>query len=142
MKTYVKSLLLLLVVTPCSLPAIASTYLGEACWTLNHPDGLDRYLRLGLSYTGDSHYTVSGVWTKGDLTRKSPMHGSAEIIDGVLEISVVRTDSWPGAVRFRAIHLDLDATFNGTARWIAINEGGVVGNNEAPAVLTSCATLP
>ena len=142
MKTNLKTLLLPLVITLCPLPALASTYLGEACWTLQHPDGIDRYLRFGLSYIGDTHYTVNGVWTKGDLTRKSPIHGSAEIIDGKFEISAIRTDSWSGAVRFRAMHLDLDATFNGTASWVAINNGGIVTDNEAPAVLTNCASLP
>lgn len=143
MKFKRKLLLLLACLFVIPSTANASTYIGEYCWTVQHPDGMARYFRLGVSHIGDSHYTVNGVWTKGDLSLKSPVHGNAEFIDGNLEISAIRTDSSVTDMYFRAFHFDLDSSFNGTFKSIAINQStGGIGGNVAPAVFTNCATLP
>ena len=140
---FIKNLLFFTAILFNSLAASASTYLGEFCWTVQHTDGIARYFRLGISHVGDSHYTVAGKWTKGDLSASSPTHGNAEVIDGNLEISLVRTDNKAGNMRLRGFHLELDASYNGTFRSLALNEpGGFVGGVEAPVVISDCTTLP
>lgn len=143
MKLNWKSLLLITGMLVSPITASANTYLGEFCLTAQHPDGIDRYFKLGISFVGDDHYSVNGKWIKGDLSAKSPVHGNLEIIDGKIEISTVRTGSSANDVKFRAHNFKLDGNFNGTVKWLKINRSdGVVGGNDAPVVLTDCATLP
>jgi len=122
--------------------SFASTYIGDFCWVMSHPDGVNRYYKLGLSNVGGGHFSVHGLWLHGDGIEKSPIYGSADRINGVLEFSLQRTDSDPTFTHFRASHFDLGPNLNGTVRWVRINRDASVATNEAPVTYISCTALP
>ena len=131
-----------LVVSASSIPGQADTYVGDFCWVMAHPDGNNRYFKLGLSVVGGGHMYVNGIWKNSDATKVSPINGSAEVIDGKWEFSLQRMDSNLTETKFRAIHFDLGAGLNGMARWIRINRDASVASNEAPVTYASCTVVP
>lgn len=130
-----------LVLSP--LTSLGSTYLGDFCWVAENTDGTLRYFKLGISEVGGGHFSVHGLWMNEDASAKSPVSGSAELIDGEWELSVLRADSSPDFTAFRSFHFDLGPGANGIARVIGLNTGDrTVRQGELPLTFTNCANLP